>query len=176
VSACARSAAEEIEILAVGLPCPGVGGGNSRGEKFPWRERKLIALLGFAFVEGTGAIHFRAAAPSAPELPVNENRHAALASRGGEFVGGNEGVDGSHDEGRFRCRQCDELVRLRWGSRRCSRGLLRLRGTAWGKAGGNGGAGAQQEIAACDRITVVRIIVRCSFLGQGNLPSCRAAA
>src|SRR5206468_5634961 len=64
---------EEIEILAVGLPCPGVGGGNSRGEKFPRCERKLIALLGLAFVQRTAPIHFSAAAPGAPELAVNKD-------------------------------------------------------------------------------------------------------
>src|SRR5207245_6080828 len=89
-----------------------VGGGNSRSEKFPRCERKLIALLGLAFVERTAPIHFSAAAPGAPELAVNEDRDTALAARGGEFVGGNEGVDDRHDEGGFRCRQCDELGRL----------------------------------------------------------------
>src|SRR5262249_14734298 len=87
-----------------------VGGGNSRGEKFPRRKRKLIALLGLALTERAAAIHFGAAAPGAAELAVGENRDTALAPRRGEVVGGNKGVRGGHDEGGFGQRQCDELV------------------------------------------------------------------
>src|SRR5262245_66638863 len=49
---------------------------------------------------------------------------------------------------------------------RSSGRLLRLNGSGWGKTRSNGGAGAQQEIAACDRIVVVRHVL----VSHGDLP------
>src|SRR5262249_20666531 len=72
---------EAIEILAQGLARPGVGCRDAGGKEFARRERKLVAIFGLGFAERAGAVHFRAAAPGAGELAVDEGRHAALAAR-----------------------------------------------------------------------------------------------
>src|SRR5262249_11431672 len=131
---------ERSEVLPIGGRRRGVGGGISRREEFPRRERKLVALLGLALVERATSIHFGAATPGAAELAVDEDRDAAFAARGGELVGGNGRVDGRDNEGRLRRPQADELGGLWCRHERRSRRLLRLRGSGRGKACGNGGA------------------------------------
>src|SRR5262249_54881039 len=61
----ALGAGEAIEILAIGLARPVVGGGDAGGEELSRRERKLVALLGLAFQERAAAVHLGAAAPGA---------------------------------------------------------------------------------------------------------------
>src|SRR5262249_56489790 len=78
---------EAIEILAQGFARPGIGRRDAGGEEFARRERKLIAVFGLGFAERAGAIHFRAAAPGAGQLAIDERRHAALAARRRERVG-----------------------------------------------------------------------------------------
>src|SRR5262249_59272523 len=109
---------ERSEVLPIGGRRRGVGGGISRREEFPRRERKLVALLGLALVERATSIHFGAATPGAAELAVDEDRDAAFAARGGEFVGGNERGDGRDEGGGLGRRQRDELVGVRGRRRR----------------------------------------------------------
>src|SRR5262249_57579115 len=88
-----------------------------------------------------GSMRVGAGTRGAAELAVDEDRDAAFAARGGEFVGGNERVDGRDNEGGLRRRQRDELVGLWCRRGRRGRRLLRLRGSGRGKACGNGGGG-----------------------------------
>src|SRR5215472_5429329 len=85
---------EAIEILAIGLARPGIGGGNAGGEELARRQRELIALLGFAFHEGPRTIHLCAAAPRTAELAVDEDGDTAIAARGRQLVGRDQRVDG----------------------------------------------------------------------------------
>src|SRR5262249_23923887 len=74
---------KKIEILSIGLPRPGVGGGNSRREEFPRRERKLVTLLGLALMERAASIHFVTATPGAAatpqSLPEGESSSAGMS-------------------------------------------------------------------------------------------------
>src|SRR5256885_1597213 len=85
---------------------------DMRYEKSAGGERELVALLRLAFLEGTAAVHLRAAAPGAAELAVDEGRDAALAARGRELVGGDERVDCRNDECRLRRGERDEGLGL----------------------------------------------------------------
>src|SRR5262249_4523754 len=59
---------EPIKILAKLFPRPLIDRENTRAEKLPRRERKLIAVLGFAFAERSAAIELRARTPGARKL------------------------------------------------------------------------------------------------------------
>src|SRR4051812_5741126 len=83
---------EPVEILAVGLARPGVGGGDAGREEFARRERKLVAVLGLAFAERAAAVHFCTATPGTGELAIAERDQSAIASRRREFVRGDHGV------------------------------------------------------------------------------------
>src|SRR5262245_51495902 len=56
---------EPVELLAVGLVRPGIGGRDAGGEELAWRQRQLVAVFGPRFAEGTVAVHLGAAAPGA---------------------------------------------------------------------------------------------------------------
>src|SRR5262249_41658224 len=71
---------EPVEVLAVDLARPGVGGDDARGEKLPRRERELITVFRLGFAERPVAVHFGAAAPGAGELSVDESHDAAIAA------------------------------------------------------------------------------------------------
>src|SRR5712692_9265174 len=94
---------QSVEVLAVGLARPLIGGGNAGAEEFPRRERELIAELGLALREWPIAIEPRAAAISARKLAVDESRDPALAAGGRKLVGGNDGVGGGGEEGMLGC-------------------------------------------------------------------------
>src|SRR5262249_18340470 len=54
---------EPVEILAVDLVRPGIGGDDADREKLPRRERQLIAVFRFGLSERATAVHFGAPAP-----------------------------------------------------------------------------------------------------------------
>src|SRR5262249_40256662 len=100
------------------------------------------------------AVHFCAAAPGAAELPVDEHRDATVAACGRELVGGNNGIDGGHDERRFRRGERDERLQLGGGRRGRGRRrrvcLLRPGRLGLRQPGGDrraGKSGAEQEFA-----------------------------
>src|SRR5262245_34058023 len=73
---------ELVEVLAVRLAGPRIGGSDAGGEILTRRERELIALLGFAFADRAVAVELGTAAPAAGELAVAEDHDAALGARG----------------------------------------------------------------------------------------------
>src|SRR5262245_2496300 len=78
----ATRSVEPVEILAVGLVRPRIGGDDAGGEKLARRQRELVALLRLALQERAAAVHLGAPAPRARELPVDEGGDAAVAARG----------------------------------------------------------------------------------------------
>jgi hypothetical protein len=164
---------EPVEVLAVEFACPGIGGDDAGGEKLPRRERQLIAILPLGLPERPIAVHFGAAAPRAGELTVDESHDPAIGAGRREFVGRDHRV-GRGGEERDLCLGEREISRRSARRRRSGGGgacgRLRRRGGGRGKTRGNGGAGAQQEIATSDRTT----LVHGGFFGHGNLP-CFAA-
>ncbi len=75
------------------------------------------------FDERTGAIHAVAAAPGAGELPVDEDRHAAFASRRRQFVFRNDRIGGGGEECDLLWGQDDPGLRRSFGARRRGLGL-----------------------------------------------------
>src|SRR5262249_16646325 len=71
---------EAIELLAVGLAGPFIGGGDAGREILARRERELIALLGLAAPERTAAVYFRARPVGAGELAVDVSDDAAIGA------------------------------------------------------------------------------------------------
>jgi hypothetical protein len=71
---------EAIEILAVGLARPLVGGGDAGAEEFARIERQLIAELGLALGKRPVAIKPRPTAVSPGQLTIDEGSDAALAA------------------------------------------------------------------------------------------------
>ena len=138
-----------IELLAVGLMRPFVGRHDPGPEEFARIERELIAELRLALGERPLTVEPCTGPVSAGELAVDEGDHAALARRGREIVGRNQGIDRRFHECRLGRRQREQRLRHR-------RGCL-------GRCGGGGrdrssgcGPRAQQKVATWNWILVVR--------------------
>src|SRR6478735_2639866 len=155
-----------VEILAVGLARPGVGGCDTGAEEFSRRQRKLIAEFRFALWKGPVAIEPRAGAVGACELAIDERRDPAFAPRGRKFVGGNDRIRGGDEEsvlGRGEREQRFGLGRGR-STRRCLWGLCRHRRRRR-KPGGDGGSRCSEE----EMTTRYRPLIRWRL---GSAPVC----
>ena len=89
---------EPVELLAVGLARPGIGGLDAGGKKFARGQRELIALLGFTGYERPAAIHPRAAAPGARELAVDVVDQTAIGAGRRKGIGWDDCVIGGAEE------------------------------------------------------------------------------
>src|SRR5262245_24852694 len=89
---------EPVEVFAVGLARPVVGGGNAGAEELARRERELIAEFRLALGKRAVAIEPRTAAIGTGELAIDEGRDSALAAGGRKLVGRDDRVRGGSEE------------------------------------------------------------------------------
>src|SRR5262249_39800524 len=106
---------ESVEVLAVAVARPAVGGDDAGREKLPWREWQLIAILLLGPPERPIAVHFGAAAPRTGELTVDESHDPAIGAGGSEFIRRNYCVGRGSEERDLRLGQREIGCRFaRW--------------------------------------------------------------
>src|SRR5262249_31767558 len=135
-------------LSAIGLLRPLVRRAHAGDEELMRCQGELVALLGRAFEERSGAIHLRAATPGARELAVDEGDATAFGPRRRQLVFRNDGVRRGGEESVLLRRQ--HLPRIGAGAR-VGRTLLRSAGGNAARRGRNAGsadARALQEFAS----------------------------